>query len=55
MVKENERSVRRRDRQREEGGRHHPFGAIHRRKRIRREDKRQVLTENMYICLPWVQ
>lgn len=53
--KKMKKSVRERDREREKGGRHNPFGAIHRRKSIRREDKRQVLTENTNICFPWVQ
>lgn len=51
-----EESERKRDKEKKEkGGRHNPFGATHRRKRIRRRgDKRQVLTENMNICLPRV-
>lgn len=42
MAKENEKKVKERERQREKGGRHNPFGVIHRRKRIRMGDKRQI-------------
>lgn len=51
MAKENEKKSWMKER--EKGGRHDPFGAFHKRKRIMWEDKRQVLTENMNICLPW--